>query len=647
MAYIYTQHIDIDHFISAGIGIGITQQGTEIKSQMIVPVLKRDIYETETQVDGNGGYEVEVTGAENFVIPLLGFRTSTDNNDKYSSVFKGLRFTNTFNHFTFKSNGNSFLPDGYDATFIKYQGISIRYYNPSASNTTIAIPNNINSITFDENGISNPISGGTVRSRSSFDDGFIYLVEGESKAHFVRLLRWNTSSSGEIYNPVLAKGYFSTAYYDESSQYTKPFLVDGNRVDVYGGYEFFAGGKIIKLEDPGQSGGENTNGGTSGSREPYQYPSYGGSDGINIIGGNGTHKFFKESSVPVNGNNIVANLTDEENGDISSIFTNAHTSGTGGIRIYDLDSTKIAQLYGKIWDDNAADAISKYFSGNIGNTILRIYKIMVAPETTGTRNIYLGKYDTGISSDVCKQYKHMNLGTLQLPEYYGSFLDYQSKLMVFLPFSGWHDLMPDKYISPTNAPSTITVYLDVDFLAGIGTYNLMVTMQDGQVIIDNFNADFGSDVPITSSQMSSAMSGLNSILSGAVAVGAGAAALASGGLTIPQTIAAVSGIAGGATAAGLGMANIGRPTYNEQGGAGRNYGFLQPYNIYFMLFRPVQTVAENEVYYNGYQSRKTVTIENLENDSFSKMLSIRLPDSIPADVKGYIDNIMTSRGFYK
>lgn len=628
----------IDHYeLIAQSATGITINGSTINVPFIIPVLSKEISSSsDTSLSRN---TLDITGSVSSV-SIVCFEKSGARMDPSGDLYKitGQRFTNAFSQLTYTIS-NQYFKDPVSFRIVckeeRDQKIFTYMYKEGATGS-VTVPYLVKTLNF-SNSISDTSFMTTVSSLTySYYSIIPYKIINDEIVHYLYV---STHFDNETpYINYLTHNIFGSTYVDVN--------IDGDSVRVRS-HSLCMNGSVLKIQDQGQSGGANTNGGTSGSREPYQYPSYGGSDGINIIGGNGTHKFFKESSIPVNGNNIVSNLTDEENGDISSIFTNAHTSGTGGIRIYDLDSTKIEQLYGKIWDDNAADAISKYFAGNIGNTILRIYKIMVAPETMGTRNIYLGKYDTGISSDVCKQYKHMNLGTLQLPEYYGSFLDYQSKLMVFLPFSGWHDLMPDKYISPTNAPSTITVYLDVDFLAGIGTYNLMVTMQDGQVIIDNFNADFASDIPITSSQMSSAMNGLSSILSGAVALGAGAATLASGGLTIPQTIAAVSGIAGGATAAGLGMANIGRSTYNEQGGAGRNYGFLQPYNIYFMLFRPVQTVAENEVYYNGYQSRKTVTIENLENDSFSKMLSIRLPDSIPSDVKEDIVNIMTSRGFYK
>lgn len=645
MAYIYTQHIDIDHFISAGIGIGITQQGTQINAQMIVPVLKREIYETETQVEGSGGYKVEVSGAENFVIPLLGFRTGTDNNDKYSSVFKGLRFTNTFNHFTFKSNGNSFLPDGYDATFVKYQGISIRYYNPSASNTTIAIPNNINSITFDENGISNPISGGTVRNRYKFDDGFIYIVKDSAEARFVRLLRWDTSSSGEIYNPVLEKGYFSTAYYDESRQYTKPFLVDGNRIDVYGGYEFFAGGTIIKASDSGESGGKSEDGGNSGDRNPYQYPSYGTDSGSSLIfGGDGRHKKYGDSA----GLDTITSNNPQEAGDISEIFGTAHIDGQGGVRIFELSENQMASLFGKLWDDNFIDSINKYGNGNAGNMLMRVYKTPIAPDDINTRNIYLGKWDTGISAMQKKQIFNKKIGTFTITEYFGSFLDYQTKLQIFLPFSGFHDLMIDKYMSKTSKPSTITVSVNCDFLAGVGVYNIETTYSDGRVIIDSFPFDLGADIPIGFAQYENATSSLFQIIGGGISAAAGAAAFgaaSSAGNPVVSAIAGIGGFVGGAASAGLGLSNVNKPTYSIQGSAGRNFGFLQSDVIYLLLFQPVAAVPENASHYVGYQARITKKIGDIKENTFVKMQNVVLNQKIPADIA---NEIMTDLcdGFY-
>lgn len=663
-------HIEIDHFERAGSGMGLTPGGkTSLIKPILYPVLSKDIYYTEETGGDTDSSIIKITGAQGAEVTLLKMiDNSIDNWDIYRKLFNGMTFTNSLIDYEFKSNGNKFLPEGYRFKISSYYhgakvgGIAISFYNPDYQDgQSIHINNKVNDVYF-ENGTSYGGHGdfysgvlGQGAFPAPYYDGFIYLVK-EIKyysVHFCNLNSYQTltdSETGETtyYNPKLRYSIISAGYQDQGGSASEPFLIDGETVEIPAAYAIFAGGTKIDIQPdvkPGQSGGQSTSGSTSGSDWPYQYPAYGtgsaGGAGEGIFGGDGTHKKWGGS---VTENDIIANNPDPvKSGDISSIWGLEHIENKGGVRIFDLSTDDLGTLYGKLWDNDFITSLNKYQAGNIGNTIIKLYQSKIAPEILGERKIYLGSFDSTIRTNQCKEYVHRKLGTFQVLEFFGSFLDYKTKLQIFLPFCGFQDLMADKYISPTHAPRTITVFIDADMVSGVAVYNVKTTYSDGQAIIDTFPFDFSRELPIIESSFANAQSAVNQILAGTVAVGTSALV----GLFGPESMAlgALTGFAGGAAQLGTGLGSLNRPTYTVSGGAGKNFGFLQADKIYLLAFRPVCTVPENSSHYIGYQSRITKKIGDIKKGTFNKMQSVLLDENIPSDIAGEIDNILTT-GFY-
>ena len=646
-------HIEIDHYEKIANGQGTLVDGKTFSNSLVMLVLKRGIFTTEVETgDSSDTYAVDITGGTNYPITLFAPSGGMDYRNDYIKA-TGLDFTNSYTSYEYMSPDNQYVPGGYRSK-LTVSGSSLFGYslvgelvNPDLQERQdINIKNYYNAVEFED--------GYSWRGQSRFSNANAVVLYREkddlSKIGtfgFTYRKKEFDDGSVEYYDVRVFNDFFLSNGSTESG-ILDVFLINGEQISLRRFAAHLLGGTKIDTQPdvkPGQSGGQSTSGSTSGSDWPYQYPSYGtgsaGGAGEGIFGGDGTHKKWGGS---VTENDIIANNPDPvKSGDISSIWGLEHIENKGGVRIFDLSTDDLGTLYGKLWDNDFITSLNKYQAGNIGNTIIKLYQSKIAPEILGERKIYLGSFDSTIRTNQCKEYVHRKLGTFQVLEFFGSFLDYKTKLQIFLPFCGFQDLMADKYISPTHAPRTITVFIDADMVSGVAVYNVKTTYSDGQAIIDTFPFDFSRELPIIESSFANAQSAVNQILAGTVAVGTSALV----GLFGPESMAlgALTGFAGGAAQLGTGLGSLNRPTYTVSGGAGKNFGFLQADKIYLLAFRPVCTVPENSSHYIGYQSRITKKIGDIKKGTFNKMQSVLLDENIPSDIAGEIDNILTT-GFY-
>lgn len=414
-----------------------------------------------------------------------------------------------------------------------------------------------------------------------------------------------------------------------------------------------------EITDGGDSAGLNSDNALSnnesGSRNPYQRDNaiispIGGKTGNK--GGNGTFETGGNSTTATDtaGQTYIYNKDADGNetktkGAIQGI--EAIPSTGGGVYIYKMNAGDVGKVISKMWDPDAADAITKYFAGGAGSAILRMYMCPFEADNSLEKNIYIGGYDTGVSSYSVKQYKlNTPVAEFDWDPFFDSFADYDTHAEIWLPFVGFRELSPDKYTG-----THVKIYRSLDFLSGIIVYNIQgkttATKEDGyertsDTILDTFTGNMASDIPYSQASMSNALSGTM----GALQSGASAAGKALSGLFTGNIAAALGALISGGVGVGTNSMSARRREYTADYTTGGNAALMQSLHIYMLMYRPVQSVAANKAHYTGYNSRAYVDhISNLGDNIYVKMAAVYLGNNIPDDYKSDIVALL-QKGVY-
>lgn len=212
--------------------------------------------------------------------------------------------------------------------------------------------------------------------------------------------------------------------------------------------------------------------------------------------------------------------------------------------------------------------------------------LMLSPisANTGTnKNIKFGKYDSEIAAPVVTdQFQVVDMGTVQVPLQYGSFLDFSGYAVakIFLPFVGFRSLNVDEIMG-----STITCKYYVDMLSGSAIAMLRINRPgSNNSVYYNFDCNVNVQVPLTCESYSTIVS---SILSaGVAAVSAGVSA----GIAAPIGVAAAGSIA----------AHGGAPDLTQSGNLNGNSGVMGGFTPYICIQFPV---ASTPAHYNNIKGK--------------------------------------------
>lgn len=255
------------------------------------------------------------------------------------------------------------------------------------------------------------------------------------------------------------------------------------------------------------------------------------------------------------------------------------------VKCYAMSAENINSLSEFLWSDSFVDVIKKLQNDPIQN----IQKLCYYPfevEKGAAANIWIGNADSGISAPrVFKQFQEIDFGDLEVTEYYGNALDYETDIAIFLPFIG------EKTLSCIDIMGgTINLKYRVDILTGacvaiISTVRVQndVTLKS---VIYTFSGDMSNEVPLTASQ--------NNFLK----------SLVSNPADVEKTITTAA--TGGALAMIGGMSH----SYSHTGSIGGNVGFLSVLTPYLIIRRPVNVKPADYEKTFGYPAYTSVTLEN-------------------------------------
>lgn len=280
-------------------------------------------------------------------------------------------------------------------------------------------------------------------------------------------------------------------------------------------------------------------------------------------------------------------------------------SANGLWKVYNPSEGQLQAFGAWLWSSDIIEQIVKMIS-NPMNAIIGLHALYATPETGGAQSIKAGYLDSGVSAPVVtNQYTSINCGSVIVPEAYKNALDYDyTNVSVYLPFIGIVPLNTREVMG-----SKISIRYRVDVLTGTCLATISVSRQSSNAVLYTFSGNCAVQIPLTSGNYGTLLTGLLS------AVGGVAASVATGGAALP----AVAGV-------GSAIVNA-RTNVSRTGNLGSNAGALGIRVPYLIITRPIAYDAANYSNYYGYPANKTVTLSNVRG--FTRCKSVHV-EGLPA-----------------
>ena len=226
----------------------------------------------------------------------------------------------------------------------------------------------------------------------------------------------------------------------------------------------------------------------------------------------------------------------QENNDPTNTALNS-----GATNYYYMNKGGLENFIKWFWNNTGEfeDLLNNWFTnvyGDMKECITGVYHfpcpLSALASTTGQKNIFIGRYDTGLTSGcLFNPPKNILLGTVNLNDdkwkNTDSFLDFEgyTTISLYLPYYGLVDL-PTKTVMYT----TISVYYAVD----VPSMQLLYTVKSNGMIVFETSISFGDIVPISlSSGIQNATNTMNMATNIATSAGAIGLGVATGGSAAP------------------------------------------------------------------------------------------------------------------
>ena len=242
-----------------------------------------------------------------------------------------------------------------------------------------------------------------------------------------------------------------------------------------------------------------------------------------------------------------------------------------------------------------------------------------------------------IGRRVTSQFGHGNIvSEFILPEYFGSFLDYEpyTTVKIYLPFAGIHEINTADVMN-----KKISINASVDFITGDIVYNIVVDTGTVKSVLYTFSGNCAVDLPLTATDYSGkVMTTIQTVLGGAT-VAAGAMSLA--------PVYGAGAIAAGALAMGTGLLNYhmgaGKGKTVSRGSVGGNIGAMSPLKCYLIVTRPKKVEAKEYGKIYGYPCMKSYMLGDLQGYVKVANCNWKIPGATEEEIDE-IDRLLTTEG---
>ena len=282
---------------------------------------------------------------------------------------------------------------------------------------------------------------------------------------------------------------------------------------------------------------------------------------------------------------------------------------TGFITLFNPSISQMQSLATYMWSDVFDIGLYKTLFADPMDCILGCSIVPVAVPNGGTKTVNVGNVSTGISMTVAaSQYVEVDCGTLNVEEYWGSYLDYDpyTKAEIYLPYCGTHALQVDDIMG-----KAVHVKYHVDILSGA----CCAYVKCGSSVMYSFVGQCSSSIPISANDWTNVVNGALTI---AASVGS---LIATGGASAPMAVGAAAAVTGTIYGGGI------KQNVEKSGSMGGTGGMLAVQTPYLILTRPRQALPKKQNTYTGYPSFITTKLEDLKG--YTEIDSIRIT-GVPA-----------------
>lgn len=292
---------------------------------------------------------------------------------------------------------------------------------------------------------------------------------------------------------------------------------------------------------------------------------------------------------------------------------------TNIIKMYRPTISQLSELSTFMWSNEFIDDIKQIFASPM-DCIISLKSFCNDIPSSGSGDIVLGNISSGISSDiVLNQYTTLDCGTIQLKEFFGSALDYNpyTTVELYLPYCNTITLDIDEVMG-----ANINITYLIDILSGACVAHVKITKDiDGtplNSVLYSVSGNCGYDIPITSNQSI----GLTTALIGAVASGA---------------IGAVTGGLGGNVSSALSVSAT-KQRIQKNSNISSNIGNMGIKKPYFVITRPIQSIADEYSKFVGFPLNVRETLKNL--NGFTQIDSCIIDFSATEEEKEMIEELL-------
>ena len=221
-------------------------------------------------------------------------------------------------------------------------------------------------------------------------------------------------------------------------------------------------------------------------------------DGNETAGGNGSFDDSTDKNgVPDNPNSYIT----LRGAPFNSYYLTASDVINFGSKLYSIPSDASSLL----------ESFAKIFGGNPIDSVITYHTIPVIPSTAGRGAVYyansLLNFDAYIINN---EFVNVYCGTINVNEYYGNFLDYETKAEIYLPFIGYQQL---------NIEDIMNESVEVVYHINVITGALMAYIVCGGDVRYQFAGNCKEEMPLSATSNNLLSVGLSAI-SGAVVGGA-------------------------------------------------------------------------------------------------------------------------------
>ena len=268
-------------------------------------------------------------------------------------------------------------------------------------------------------------------------------------------------------------------------------------------------------------------------------------------------------------------------------------SNLGFVKIYSPSSSELNSLASYMWSNTFdLNTLKKIFANPI-DSVISLGVVPISIPSGGSSHIFIGNIDTGINCTIAgKQYIDVDCGTIEVEEFYGSFMDYSpyTKCEIYLPFIGYKTLDVDMIMR-----KSINVTYRVDILTGSCVANVICNNS----VIAQYVGNCLIVSPFTGSNFNAVFSGLVSLTqAGLGVISGGVLAGATGGILNGVVQGVGSTINQSGSIVGEIMST--KPQIEKSGAISSHSGLLGVLTPHLIITRPRTVVPENQNVLNGY-----------------------------------------------